>query len=394
MRESLGIALDDTSISSALVDADIPALGSIDDVRHPWGTAGNIPSAHSTARALASAVDVATERAARSHLHPTAIGVLCERPDVRDLLPQLLSAREVDTVELVNSLDARLAYLQSVPALVGVSPILAFWPDGNETVIAALDPAAGTLDSAHRYNSAELLANSSVFAATLDHIVAEHDPFPKKLVALGTPDETKDLAAVAAEHAALGFLFLPAPGYLAIGAALVAAARTSGSSVSPVLGGAIAGAAVGAVASSTDRLRGKPLMLISTLLVMGGLLVGLLVTLAPDNARTATTDQTNNDRTPSTPTDEQHPGHDNSGHRPEIVSPGGSGQSGGQNRDSAGSPPSFTPPPTEILPPCDPVLPAEPAGLRRSDPDLPTTAPAPARPLSEIDDACVPTRHG
>ena len=40
------------------------------------------PTAQSSARALASAADVAIERAARSDLQPTVIGVLCERAGV------------------------------------------------------------------------------------------------------------------------------------------------------------------------------------------------------------------------------------------------------------------------------------------------------------------------
>ena len=45
MRESLGIVLDSTSISTALVDADTPLLGSIDEFRHGWGEGGGVPTA-------------------------------------------------------------------------------------------------------------------------------------------------------------------------------------------------------------------------------------------------------------------------------------------------------------------------------------------------------------
>lgn len=197
MRESLGIALDGGSISTALVDADTPLLGSIDEFRHPWGEGGSVPPAAASARALASAADVAIERASCSHLHPNSIGVVCERADVRDLVPESFSSQAIGNVELVNSLDARLAYLRSVDALAGVSPILAFWPDGSETVIAAIDPIAGTIDSAHRYTSAELLSNSATFTATLDTIVAERDPVPKMLVAMGAPEQTRQMSAVA-----------------------------------------------------------------------------------------------------------------------------------------------------------------------------------------------------
>ncbi|MDZ7917443.1 MAG: hypothetical protein U5O16_37405 [Rhodococcus sp. (in: high G+C Gram-positive bacteria)] len=44
MRESLGIALDTSSISTTLVDADTPLLGSIDEFRHPWGEGGSVRS--------------------------------------------------------------------------------------------------------------------------------------------------------------------------------------------------------------------------------------------------------------------------------------------------------------------------------------------------------------
>ncbi|MGV0156329.1 hypothetical protein ACSW29_23610 [Rhodococcus sp. GB-02] len=44
VRESLGIALDTSSISTTLVDADTPLLGSIDEFRHPWGEGGSVRS--------------------------------------------------------------------------------------------------------------------------------------------------------------------------------------------------------------------------------------------------------------------------------------------------------------------------------------------------------------
>ena len=53
---------------------------------------------------------------------------MCERADVRDLVSDSLSSSPFENVELVNGLDARLAYLRTVDALIGVSPILAFWP--------------------------------------------------------------------------------------------------------------------------------------------------------------------------------------------------------------------------------------------------------------------------
>ena len=208
MRESLGVVFENQSISTALVDADTPLLGSIDEFRHPWGADGTVPSPQASARALASAAEVATGRALRSNLCPTVVGVMCERADVRDLVSDSLSSSPFENVELVNGLDARLAYLRTVDALIGVSPILAFWPDGSETVIAAVDPRAGVVDSAHRYDTAELLADSSTFAATLDLLVAERDPVPKMLVAMLVKEDSRQPSAEAAELAGLGFLFL------------------------------------------------------------------------------------------------------------------------------------------------------------------------------------------
>ncbi|XGU20544.1 hypothetical protein ACETU7_07670 [Rhodococcus sp. 3Y1] len=99
-----------------------------------------VPSAQSSARALVSAAGVAIDRASRSDLHPTSIGVVCERSDVRDLISETSSPLAGDNVVVVNGLDARLAYLRTVDTLAGVSPILAFWGEGEETVIAAIDP--------------------------------------------------------------------------------------------------------------------------------------------------------------------------------------------------------------------------------------------------------------
>ncbi|MGV0157038.1 hypothetical protein ACSW29_27230 [Rhodococcus sp. GB-02] len=393
MRESLGIALDTSSISTALVDADTPLLGSIDEFRHPWGEGGSVPSAPSSARALASAADVAIERASRSHLHPTSVGVTCERADVRDLLPESFSSSAIGNVELVNSLDARLAYLRSVDALAGVSPILAFWPDGSETVIAAIDPIAGTIDSAHRYISAELLANSATFTATLDTIVAERDPVPKMLVAMGAPEQTRQMSAVAAERSGLGFTFLGERTQLAIGAALVAAARSTPTSAAPLAVGS-GGAAGGAAAAIAGPRRGTPLMLFATLLVLGGLLIGMLFTLAPDNASTATSDPPITENTPTATVDEHQPANENGEHRTESENadaPGLSGPEWGESGGTADPPNPFTPPPPgSVLPPCDPVVPAAPAGLRRSDPEIPPTSPTPA-PDAE---ACTPIRQG
>ncbi|MCW2295510.1 hypothetical protein [Rhodococcus erythropolis] len=393
MRESLGIALDSSSISTTLVDADTPLLGSIDEFRHPWGEDGSVPPAAASARALASAADVAIERASRSHLHPTSVGVMCEWADVRDLVPESFSSQAIGNVELVNSLDARLAYLRSVDALAGVSPILAFWPDGSETVIAAIDPRAGTIDSAHRYNTAELLANSATFTATLDTIVAERDSIPKMLVAMGAPEQTRQMSAAAAERSGLGFTFLGERTQLAIGAALVAAARSTptGSAPLAVAGGRTAGSAVASIA---EPRRWTPLMVFSTLLVLGGLLIGTLFTLAPDNASTATTDPSNNENTPSSTVDEHQPANEKGERRTESENaepPGSSRPEKGESTGSADPPPLFSPsPPESLLPPCDPVVPATPAGLRRSDPDIAPTSPTP----TPDDETCTPIRQG
>lgn len=379
MRETLGIALDSGSISTALVDADTPLLGSIDEFRHPWGEDGSVPPAPASARALASAADVAIERASRSHLHPTSVGVVCERADVRDLVPESFSSQAIGGVELVNSLDARLAYLRSVDALAKVSPMLAFWPDGSETVIAAIDPRAGTIDSAHRYNTAELLANSETFTATLDTIVAERDPVPKMLVAMGAPEQTRQMSAAAAERSGLGFTFLGDRTQLAIGAALVAAALGTSTNVAPLAVGS--GRTAGSAATAPRRW--TPLMVFSTLLVLAGLLIGTLFTLAPDNARTAPTDSSINENRPSSTVDEHQPASEDGEHRTESGNAEW-GESGG----SADPPPLFSPSrPESFLPPCDPVVPAAPAGLRRSDPDI---SPTPA-PKAET---CAPMRRG
>lgn len=396
MRESLGIALDSTSISTALVDADTPRLGSIDEFRHGWGEDGGVPTAHASARALASATQVAIERAARSDMQPTVIGVLCERADVRDLIPQTLPAQAFGDVVVVNGLDARLAYLRAVDALAAVSQILAFWPEGTETVIAAIDLRAGTIESAHRYISAELLANSATFTATLDTIVVQQDPVPKMLVAMGTPEDVGELSATAAERSGLGFLFLGERTHLAIGTALVAAARPAPATASPVPG-AFRGAGEAVPTAAASR-RWAPLALLSVLLVLGGLLIGLLSVLAPDNTRTATTDDRSNTDTPPAQPGGEHRPESSHGERrsgsdasaSESAIPGPSGQGGGGVGEGTGSSPQVPPLPAESLRPCDPVVPAAPARSRRSDPDLPTTSPT-QTPEAE---PCTPTRNG
>ena len=360
---------------------------------------GGVPTAQSSARALASAADVAIERAARSDLQPTVIGVLCERADVRDLIPQALPARAFGAVVTVNGLDARLAYLRAIDALAGVSPILAFWPEGAETVIAAIDLRAGAIESAHRYIRAELLASSATFTATLDTIVVQQDPVPKMLVAMGVPEQDYELSATAAERSGLGFMFLGERAQLAIGAALTAAARPTPTTSLPV-SGAFAGRAGDAVHTAAGSRRWAPLALLPVLLVLGGLLIGMLSVLAPDNARTATTDRTNSDTAPSPPGGENRPesGNPESGHgerlsgsddpaASESPTPGPSGQGGGGVDEGAGPSPQVPPLPAESLRPCDPVVPAAPAGLRRSDPDLPATSPT-STPEAE---PCTPT---
>ncbi|MDI9903369.1 hypothetical protein QM716_26265 [Rhodococcus sp. IEGM 1409] len=338
MRESLGVAFENSSISTALVDADTPLLGSIDEFRHPWGADGTVPSAQASARALASAAEVATGRALRSNLYPTVVGVMCERADVRELVPDLLSSSIFEKVELVNGLDARLAYLRTVDALNGVSPILAFWPDGSETVIAAIDPSAGVVDSAHRYDTAELLADSSTFAATLDLLVAEQDPAPKMLVATLVNGEARRPSAEAAELAGLGVLFLSERTQLAIGAALVAAARgnevRSGVAVQPV-----------------NRIRWAAAIVLPLLLM----LTGLLIALSPDGLREVSTDSSNVGAEPAT---------------------------------STNGPPPGAALPILTLSPCDPAVPVVPAALRRSDPEV--APPQTAEPAA----ACDPMRVG
>ena len=341
MRESLGVVFENQSISTALVDADTPLLGSIDEFRHPWGADGTVPSPQASARALASAAEVATGRALRSNLCPTVVGVMCERADVRELVSDSLSSSPFENVELVNGLDARLAYLRTVDALIGVSPILAFWPDGSETVIAAVDPRAGVVDSAHRYDTAELLADSSTFAATLDLLVAERDPVPKMLVAMLVKEDSRQPSAEAAELAALGFLFLGESAQLAIGAALVAADR--GSEVRS--GGGMA-------VRPVNRVRWAAAILLPLLLM----LTGLLIALSPDGSRAVSTDS------------------------PNI---------GAESATSTSGPPPGAALQIPTLAPCDPVVPAVPAVLRRSDPEV-----APLQTDEPTAEECTPLRVG
>lgn len=380
MRESLGLALDSDSISTALMDADTPLLGPVDQHRHRWSADGGVPSAQSSARALVSAATVAIERASRSDLHPVVIGVTCERADIRDLISETPSPLTRDNVVVVNGLDARLAYLRTVDTVAGVSPILAFWSEGEETVIAAIDPLSGTIDSVHRYVSGELLANGETFTATLVSIVAEQVSVPQMLVAMRTPEQSREMSAVAAERAGLGFVFLGEPGQLAVGAALVAAARIA------TLRGAPSAGAIGApVVTAAGARHWAPLAMVSTFILLGGLLIGLLITLAPDKARTATTDRTNSETAPLIPGDENSP---NSGNPAIPVPPG---RRLGESGVSADVLPPLSPTSIEVRQPCDPVAPAFPAGLRRSDPDLPSATTPPQAP--GVDD-CAPTRNG
>ena len=340
MRESLGVVFENQSISIALVDADTPLLGSIDEFRHPWGADGTVPSPQASARALASAAEVATGRALRSNLCPTVVGVMCERADVREHVSDSLSSSPFENIELVNGLDARLAYLRTVDALIGVSPILAFWPDGSETVIAAVDPRAGVVDSAHRYDTAELLADSSTFAATLDLLVAERDPVPKMLVAMLVKEDSRQPSAEAAELAGLGFLFLGERTQLAIGAALVAADRGSevrsgdGMAVRPV-----------------NRVRWAAAIVLPLLLMLT-----VLIALSPDGSRAVSTD------------------------RPNI---------GAESATSTSGPPPGAALQIPTLAPCDPVVPAVPAVLRRSDPEV-----APLQTDEPTAEECTPLRVG
>lgn len=341
MRESLGVVFENQSISTALVDADTPLLGSIDEFRHPWGADGTVPSPQASARALASAAEVATGRALRSNLCPTVVGVMCERADVREHVSDSLSSSPFENIELVNGLDARLAYLRTVDALIGVSPILAFWPDGSETVIAAVDPRAGVVDSAHSYDTAELLADSSTFAATLDLLVAERDPVPKMLVAMLVKEDSRRPSAEAAELAGLGFLFLGERTQLAIGAALVAADR--GSEVRS--GGGMA-------ARPVNRVRWAAAIVLPLLLM----LTGLLIALSPDGSRAVSTDS------------------------PNI---------GAESATSTSGPPPGAALQIPTLAPCDPVVPAVPAVLRRSDPEV-----APLQTDEPTAEECTPLRVG
>ena len=341
MRESLGVVFENQSISTALVDADTPLLGSIDEFRHPWGADGTVPSPQASARALASAAEVATGRALRSNLCPTVVGVMCERADVREHVSDSLSSSPFENIELVNGLDARLAYLRTVDALIGVSPILAFWPDGSETVIAAVDPRAGVVDSAHRYDTAELLADSSTFAATLDLLVAERDPVPKMLVAMLVKEDSRQPSAEAAELAGLGFLFLGERTQLAIGAALVAADR--GSEVRS--GGGMA-------VRPVNRVRWAAAIVLPLLLM----LTGLLIALSPDGSRAVSTDS------------------------PNI---------GAESANSTSGPPPGAALQIPTLAPCDPVVPAVPAVLRRSDPEV-----APLQTDEPTAEECTPLRVG
>lgn len=388
MRESLGIAIDDHSISTALVDADTPVLGAIDDFRHPW--TADVRSAASTARALTSAAAVATERAARSQLHPTTIGMVCERADVRDLVPEALLAQARTTVELVNNLEARLAYLATVDALAGVSPVLVAWPEREETVVAAINPTAGILGSAHRYESVELLSNSAVCAATLVSVVADQEPIPEMLVVMEAEDHTWQTMAGAAEQVGLKSLVLGERAPLAIGAALVAADRSVPSALPLTVAGM---AALRTKTSPAAGRRWAPFALVSSLIVLAGLLTGMLTTFASTrHPEVTTTDRSNIGTTGSVPLVEEPMITNSEDHVPSADRPGHSVDENFQRTNP--------PPLTEVPPSCDPVADAAPAALRLSDPDTAPGAPhaaepqPPPPPQRDLGTSCTPTKSG
>ncbi|MER7805772.1 hypothetical protein ABTX71_36430, partial [Streptomyces parvulus] len=64
----------------------------------------------------------------------------------RDLVPEALLAQARTTVELVNNLEARLAYLATVDALAGVSPVLVAWPEGEEGIVNLTGPPSGMIN--------------------------------------------------------------------------------------------------------------------------------------------------------------------------------------------------------------------------------------------------------
>ncbi|WP_222671363.1 hypothetical protein [Rhodococcus erythropolis] len=376
MREYLGIAIDDDFVSTALVDADAPLLGAIDAFGRRWGEAGTVPSTSASARALTSAAAIATERASRAELHPATVGVVCERVDVSARVPDALSGFSFENVELVDGLDARMAYLHSVDALAGAGTCLAVWSDGDESVLAAIDPALGEVNWAHRYITDEVFVSDDMCSGTVKSMVSELDPVPSILVAMGTTDAVRRMCAEAAERSGMGFIYLGERAQLAIGAALVAASARAGDD--RVLTGGVG-------AGSAPERRFRPVMVWPILLILTGLLIGLLFTLTPKGISTSTPDRSKDTVVPSTlhytprspMAGEQQPRQEQSG------SPSASG----------------TPPLVGALPPCDPVVEVTPAALHRSDPDdgpSTTAIPTTAIPTTDNhpDPTCIPLRQG
>lgn len=333
MRESLGVAFDTSSISTALVDADTPMLGSIDESYDHYGVDGIGTSDQECAAAVVAAVEVAKERAVRTLLSPGIIGVTSECADVLDLVHESLGSDGYEVIELVNGLDARVAYLRTVDT----PAVLAYWLDGEDAVVVAVATTTGDVMSESRHESAGLLSTASAFAATLGPIVAQVHPTPTALIAMGVPDEVRELSANAAEFAGLSFTCLTDSAHVATGAALVAAARRS--RPMPITGAA--------TSIPAGMIRAAAAIVVPLVLV----LTGVLIAMYPDDSRATSTDRMDVN----------------------TVSP-------------VPSPAPESPVPT--LPPCDPVVPGAPAGLRLSDPDL---APPSSIPTSV---PCDPVRHG
>ncbi len=217
MRESLGIAVDATSVNAVLLDAHAPELGPID-------RRSDTPASEVGFDSVVEAATVMIRRARRVGLSPRITGVVSWDTKVASMLAATLQPHGTGIVTLVSATDARIAYIQSMPELLETRTAIVFTAEGPDILALAVDTWTRGIHHAFRYPATYI--GSDAAEDILDELRGRLPWGRKTVVTLGISAALKTrIAHLAGERRMDTITPFDERWTLAIGAAIVASER-------------------------------------------------------------------------------------------------------------------------------------------------------------------------
>lgn len=218
MRESIGIAVDATSVHAVLLDTHAPEFGPIDRRSDTSVVDVGFDS-------VLQAATVMIRRARHIGLGPRITGVVSPDTKISSALAASLHPHGTGIVTLVSVTDARIAYIQSMPELQDTRTAIVFTAEGADILALSIDLKTRGVLHAYRY-PASYIGNDAA-EDILDELSRKLPWGRKTLVTLGVGAVLKNrLAHLASERRIETVSPFDARWILSIGASIVAAERS------------------------------------------------------------------------------------------------------------------------------------------------------------------------